>query len=149
MTPIKIIEYLGIGVFILLCTLGVLFLRREIIARGRGTIEMSIRLSTLMAGRGWSSGVARFAGDQMRWYRVFSLAIRPRRTLSRRALAVEERRAPSGAERLVLPANWVVLRCTSARTSVEIAMAETTLTGFLSWLEAAPPGAVSMRYAAR
>jgi hypothetical protein len=149
MTPIKIIEGLGIGVFFLLCALGVLFLRREIIARGRGTIEMSIRLSTLVAGRGWSAGVARFAGDQMRWYRVFSLAIRPRRTLTRRALAVEERRAPMAAERLVLPANWVVLRCTSKRASIEIAMAETTLTGFLSWLEAAPPGAVSMRFAAR
>jgi Protein of unknown function (DUF2550) len=149
MTPVKIVEYLGIGVFFLLCTLGLLFLRREIIARGRGTIEMSIRLSTLMAGRGWSPGVARFVGDQMRWYRVFSLAVRPRRILSRRALAVEERRAPTAAERVVLPANWVVLRCTSARVSVELAMAETTLTGFLSWLEAAPPGAVSMRFAAR
>jgi hypothetical protein len=149
MTPIKIIEGIGIGVFVLLCTLGVLFLRREIIARGRGTIEMSLRLSTLVAGRGWSAGVARFAGDQMRWYRVFSLAVRPRRTLTRRALAVEERRAPTAAERLVLPANWIILRCTSHRASVEIAMAETTLAGFLSWLEAAPPGAVSMRFAAR
>jgi hypothetical protein len=32
---------------------------------------------------------------------------------------------------------------------VEIAMAESTLTGFLSWMEAAPPGGAAMRYAAR
>src|SRR5437764_12714925 len=92
----KIVEWIGIGVFIVLCSLGLLFLRRELIARGRGTIELSLRLSTLIPGRGWSPGVARFAGDQMRWYRVFSLSIRPRRTLTRGALSVQERRAQIG-----------------------------------------------------
>lgn len=148
MTPIKIIEAIGVGVFIVLASLGILFLRRELIARGRGTIEMSIRLSTMMVGRGWSPGVARFAGDDMRWFRVFSLAPRPSRILTRRALAVEERRTPTTKELLVLPANWVILRCTSHRTSIEIAMADTTLNGFLSWLEAAPPGTTSLRFAA-
>ena len=50
----RIIEGIGIGVFILLCALGVLFVRREIIARGRGTIELNVRLSTRLPGRGWS-----------------------------------------------------------------------------------------------
>ncbi len=101
-----------------------------------------------MEGRGWSPGIARFAGDDLRWYRVFSLSVRPRRTLSRRALSVDGRRQPTATERLVLPADWIILRCTSQRDTVEIAMAETTLTGFLSWIEAAPPGAVSFRFAA-
>ncbi len=128
---------------------GVLDLRREIITRGGGTIELSLRLSTMVAGRGWSSGVARFAGDELRWYRVFSLALRPRRVLSRRSLAVQGRREPDAAERLVLPEHWVILRCRTRRAVVELAMAETTLTGFLSWMEAAPPGGAAMRYAAR
>jgi hypothetical protein len=85
----------------------------------------------------------------MRWYRVFSFAFRPRRTLSRRALAVAGRRRPEPAERLVLPGDWVILSCTVAQSPVEIAMAETTLTGFLSWIEAAPPGGASIRFAAR
>jgi hypothetical protein len=146
--PMKIIEGIGIGVFIVLCSLGVLFLRREIIARGRGTIELNLRLSTRMPGRGWSPGIARFAGDDLRWYRLFSLSVRPRRTLTRGALSVDGRRPPTPTERLVLPADWIILRCTSRRASVEIAMAETTLTGFLSWIEAAPPGAVSIGFAA-
>ena len=145
----RIIEGIGIGVFVLLCALGVLFVRREIIARGRGTIELNVRLSTRLPGRGWSPGVARFAGDDLRWFRLFSLAVRPRRTLSRRALSVEGRRQPTPAERLALPADWIILRCNSQRESVEIAMAETTLAGFLSWVEAAPPGAVSIGFAAR
>jgi hypothetical protein len=145
----RIIEWIGIGVLILLCALGVLFVRREIIARGRGTIELSFRLSTLIAGRGWSPGIARFVGDELRWYRVFSFALRPRRVLSRRSLAVESRRLPDSPELLVLPENWVIVRCTSNHAPVEIAMAEATLTGFLSWIEAAPPGGASIRLAAR
>lgn len=145
----RIIEWIGIGVLVLLCALGVLFFRREIITRGRGTIELSLRLSTLVPGRGWSPGIGRFDGDELRWYRVFSLALRPRRVLSRRGLAVQSRRAPDASERLVLPEHWVIVRCTTRRAVVEIAMAESTLTGFLSWIEAAPPGGASMRYAAR
>jgi hypothetical protein len=41
------------------------------------------------------------------------------------------------------------VRCTSNHAPVEIAMAEATLTGFLSWIEAAPPGGASIRLAAR
>lgn len=146
----RIIEWIGIGVLILVCALGTLFVRREIITRRGGTIELSLRLSTMVPGRGWSPGIGRFEGDELRWYRVFSLALRPRRVLSRRSLAVQSRRAPDASERLVLPDHWVILRCNTRRAIVEIAMAESTLTGFLSWMEAAPPGGgAAVRYAAR
>ena len=144
----RIIEAIGIGVFLLLCSLGVLFVRREFISRGRGTIELNLRLSTRLPGRGWSPGIGRFVGPELRWYRVFSLGFRPRRTLRRPGLSVDGRRLPTPTERLVLPADWIILRCTCDRTPVEIAMAQTTLTGFLSWIEAGPPGAASMRFAA-
>ncbi len=146
----RIVEWIGLGVILLLCALGVLFARRELIARGGGTIEVSFRLSTLVPGRGWSPGIAQFRGDEMRWYRVFSLSIRPSRTLTRRCLSVQRRRAPETIERLVLPADWVVLSCScDAQHPVEIAMARNTLTGFMSWIEAAPPGGASIRFAAR
>jgi hypothetical protein len=146
---VRIIEWIGIGVFVLLCALGVLFARREIISRGGGTIELNVRLSARLPGRGWSPGIGRFTGDELRWYRVFSLSWRPRRILRRQALAVESRRQPTPTEALAMPDNWIVLRCTSQRDTVEIAMAESTLAGFLSWIEAAPPGAVSIGFAAR
>jgi hypothetical protein len=137
---VEIVEIIGIAIFAVLAALCLLFFRRGFIARRGGTIELSVRLSTMVAGRGWSSGLARFAGDELRWYRIFSFAIRPRRVLSRRGLTVERRRAPAGEERLVLPGDWVVVRCVSHQAPVEIAMAATTLTGFLSWVEGAPPG---------
>lgn len=142
----RILEWIGIGVLVLFVAFAALLLRRTIVARG-GTIKLNFRLSTFVDGRGWSPGFGRFVGDELRWYRLFSLAIRPRRVLSRWGMAVESRRTPAGPERLALPPDWVILRCTSHRAPFEIAMARSTVTGFLSWLEAAPPGAVSPRLA--
>lgn len=145
----EIIEGFGIGVLILLLALAALFTRRELIGRGGGTIELYFRLNALIPGRGWSPGIARFVDDELRWYRVFSFGGRPTRVLSRRGLAIAERRAPQGPEQLTLPGNWVVLRCVTSRdvalrpvgvAGVEIAMAQSALTGFLYWIEAAPPG---------
>jgi hypothetical protein len=140
----KIWEGIVIGTLVLLAALVLLFVRRWLLVRHGGTIELYLRVSNLVIGRGWAPGFARFAGEKLRWYRMFSFSPRPRRVLARRGLAVESRRSPSGSERFSLPDDWVVLRCTSHHAPVEIAMAPSTVTGFLSWIEAAPPGAVSL-----
>lgn len=134
---------IGTGLLILFVLLAGFLIRRNLIVRRGGTIKLFLRLSTLIEGRGWAPGVARFEHDLLRWYRMFSLAFRPRRELCRRGLRVVRRRSPSGSERLVLPPGWVVLHCRADHSPVEIAMAESTVTGFLSWLEAVPPGAAS------
>jgi hypothetical protein len=123
--------------------LGAVFLRRGVLVRRGGTIELSVRLSTMVHGRGWSTGLARFTGDELRWYRMFSLSWRPKRVLTRRGLAVVRRRTPDTQEKLVFPADFVVIRCVSGGLEIEIAMARSTLMGFLSWVEAAPPGGMS------
>lgn len=143
-----IIEWIGIGLLVLLAALAALFIRRALVARSGGTIKLTVRLTTVLDGRGWSPGFGRFVGDELRWYRMFSFALRPRRVLSRRRLIVQSRRRPEGRERLALPPDWVILRCICNRSPIEIAMASSTVTGFLSWLEAAPPGA-EPRLAAR
>jgi hypothetical protein len=140
--------WLVVGVIAVPCILIALFVRRQWIARD-GSIEVSVRLSTYVDGRGWSPGVGRFVGDELHWYRVFSFAVRPRRVFRRRTFAIQQRRRPDTAEQRALPGQSVVLACVSEREPVEIAMAENTVTGFLSWLEAAPPGAASSRFAAR
>jgi hypothetical protein len=93
--------------------------------------------------------VGRFIGDELRWYRMFSLGLRPRRVLVRHGLVVEGRRKPEGAEKLAMPEGWVVVRCRGKANTgggrVELALAESALTGFLSWLESAPPGALRHR----
>lgn len=137
-----VLEWIGFGVLILLAALAVLFIRRALMA-GAGTIRLSLRVSTLLDGRGWSAGIGRFVGDELRCYRFFSFALRPKRVLSRHGLMIERRRPPEGQELFAMPADWVILRCLSHQAPVEIAMAPSTVTGFMSWLEAAPPGAAS------
>ena len=142
----RFFEVIGVGVLVVLCGLLLIFVRREWISRAGGTIDMNMRLSTFVPGRGWAPGLGRFSGDELRWYRVFSFGLRPRRVLVRHGLVVEDRRAPEGQERLAMPAGWVVVRCRgrfSGRSEpVEIALAETAYHGFQSWLESAPPGAL-------
>jgi hypothetical protein len=130
----------GIGILALLCLLVLLFIRRLVISRGGGTVDMSVRLTSSVAGRGWAVGTGRFVGRELRWYRMFSLAPGPGRVLFRPELTVLSKRSPDGPERLAMPADSVILRCSCGKDYVEIALAEAALAGFLSWLEASPPG---------
>lgn len=132
-----------VGLFVVLVSLPllILFVRRLALQRGGGTVALSFRLRPGAQGRGWVLGVGRFHGDSLQWYRVFSLAMRPRRTLSRRDLVVVQRREPLGSERRSLLGGAVVLECRNSAGDVEIAMDRSATTGFLAWLEATPPGA--------
>jgi hypothetical protein len=91
-------------------------------------------------GKGWAYGIARYNGDQIEWFRVFSYAPRPRRFLERNRIEVLQRRNPEGEEELALLSDAVILACSLHGVRVELAMSEDALTGFLAWLEAAPPG---------
>ncbi|GIF64226.1 hypothetical protein Ais01nite_22610 [Asanoa ishikariensis] len=141
----QIIEWIVIGLLLFLVTIVLLIARRAVYARAGGTIRCDLRVSTMLVGRGWSPGFARFVGDELRWYRLFSIALRPKRVLTRSGLAVESRRLPEGQERLIMPADWIILRCVGHQAPVEIAMALSTVTGFSSWIEAGPPDYQSPR----
>ena len=135
----RVLEVIGVGLIVAMLVAVALFGRRELFARGRGVVALYYRLHPRPGGGGWSPGFAQFSGDEMRWYRVFSFAWRPRRRLSRRGLAVDGRRSPTAEEAQLVPAEWVVLRCMSAGTPLEIAMPRHTVAGFLSWLESVTP----------
>lgn len=118
-----------------------IIVRRRFLSRSGGAIELSLRLKPKNHGRGWVLGVGRFVGDDLQWFRVFSLSIGPRRTLSRRDLVVRARRAPKGSESLALLKGAEVIELSSSAGEVDIAMDPSAMTGFLAWLEARPPGA--------
>jgi len=136
----RILEIFGICVVALFAVLLAIFIRRRLLMAGGGTIRLQVRVSTMVPGRGWSSGIGQFVGDELRFHRMFSFGVRPKRVLDRRTLSVGRRRLPGGPERLTMPGHWVILLCTTGSSQLEIAMAESTVTGFLSWLEAGPPG---------
>ena len=132
---------LAVVALLVLLPLVALHARRRLLQRRGGTIELSMRLDPLPTGSGWVPGVARFEGDELRWYRVVSLAPFPRRVLSRRDLRVMRRRELADGEGLALHAGSVVVECRDARGPVELAMDRRAATGFLAWLESQPPGA--------
>jgi hypothetical protein len=136
----RILEIIGICVVALFVFLLAVFVRRRLLMAGGGTIRLQVRVSTMVPGRGWSTGIGQFIGDELRFHRMFSFGIRAKRVLNRRTLSVGCRRLPAGPERLTMPGHWVILLCTTGSNELEIAMAESTVTGFLSWLEAGPPG---------
>jgi hypothetical protein len=140
-TAAHFVEAIGIVVGLVSLPLLALALRQRVLHRGGGTVDVSLRLKRRTHGRGWVLGIGRFDGDALQWYRVFSLAMRPRRTLSRRDLTVLVRREPLAPERLALLSGAVVMECRSSSGQVELAMQPSAVTGFLAWLEATPPGA--------
>ncbi|QIP84630.1 DUF2550 family protein [Streptomyces sp. Tu 2975] len=134
----------GSVVALVLIGLFVFGLRRRLIQRSGGTFDCSLRWNLAddhdASGKGWVYGVARYSGDRIEWFRIFSYAPRPRRVLERSAIEVLARRTPEGEEELALLSDSVVLACRHRGTRLELSMSEDALTGFLAWLEAAPPG---------
>ena len=140
-----LIALLAVVIAVVLCVglLAALAGRRRLLARDGGAFECSVRLRTTAPGGGWVLGVARYGEDQLEWYRFFSYSVRPRCRFVRRSVRVIETRAPDPVEAVALYAGQqvLVLETRGARTDrTELAMSPDSLTGLLSWLEAAPPG---------
>ena len=127
-----------------LLAIGLLLARRRVLTRRGGTFDCSLRLREGSHGNGWVLGIGRYAGDALEWYRVFSYSMRPRRALPRAGLQVLDRRSPTGIEAFSVLAGSVVVRLRDGDGAdgrpVELAMSPDSLTGFLSWVESAPPG---------
>ena len=131
--------------------------RRFLLERRGATVECGLR-----KGRGsWRLGVASYRLDEFCWFGVFGISMRPDECFSRRDLAVVSRRPPTQEEESILGPGRIVVECKfgepgepgaagtagqvgpgsgSTGRGVELALAESALTGLLAWLEAAPPG---------
>lgn len=114
--------------------------RRMFLQRPVGTFACSVRVGSAANGKGWAYGVGRYHGDRVEWFRIRSLSPRPRHVFVRRELQLRGRRAPRAEEMHWIPTSAMVVECALSGTVVELAMSADALTGFMSWMEAAPPG---------
>lgn len=130
------------AVLLLVAVVLVWFTVRRLRALRSGGVHAALRTRLDDSGKGWHLGVGRYQGDEFVWFRVLSLRPGPDRVISRSALEIADRREPSGPELYSMPPSSHVLRFREAGSGaeVEIAMGPDALTGFLSWLESAPPG---------
>jgi hypothetical protein len=130
------------AVFLLVVLLlTVVSVRRWLLERHGGTIECSLRTLADNGSTGaWRLGVGSYKGDELYWHQMFGLRARPRHILHRRDLVISNRRRPDAGEVSGLPAESAVIELRDGTLTVELAMGSAALTGFLAWLEAAPPG---------
>ncbi|MGH3915810.1 MAG: DUF2550 domain-containing protein [Pseudonocardiaceae bacterium] len=136
---------MGVGEIVgLALLLGALLLvlraaRRIRLAR-RGGVDVALRFRRTDGPQGWHLGIGRYRGDDFSWFRISSLRSGPDRVLDRERLEIMDRRRPTLPETYAMPSGSIVLLCRTDFGELELAMRHDTLTGFLSWLESAPPG---------
>jgi uncharacterized protein DUF2550 len=137
-------EVLGALVLLLVLALVGLALRRRWLARQGGTFECSLRLHSTSPSSGWVLGVGRYNEDLLEWFRFFSFSWRARKSFPRREVRVLDTRDPDPVEAVALYAEQRIVRFEvtlgGEQQEWELAMSPDSLTGLLSWLEAAPPG---------
>lgn len=131
-------QAVGLVLLVGVLVIAALALRRFRLVR-QGGIDVALRSRFNAAGRGWHQGVGRYRGDDFAWFRIASLRSGPDRVFGREQLEIIERRGVTVPESYAMPVGSVVLRCRIGVGELELAMRRDTLTGFLSWLEAAPP----------
>lgn len=102
----------GLVVALVVVGLFVFGLRRRLIQRSGGTFDCSLRWDVPeksdTSGKGWGYGVARYNGDRIEWYRVFSYS--PARAV---CWSARRSRWPAGAPRTVRRSS----RCSPTRSS--------------------------------
>jgi hypothetical protein len=126
--------------------------RRILLGRTGGTVECGLRATEADT---WRLGLAAYEPDQLHWYSAFGLRLRPNEVFDRRSLSVLGRRPAAETEAVSIGAGTVVVECLAGRDcgeqvppetkrrTVELAMSQEALTGFLAWLESAAPGHLS------
>ncbi len=135
MTAAHIVDLIAVcaAVLLVLAFAAVLGRQRHML-RMPGAMPMAVQRGTR-----WLYGVARYQGDELRWYRALGIGTRPSKVLRQGRVEVLDRRARTDAERKSLPAGSVVIRCRTAEETVTLAMGESAFTGLVSWLEASAP----------
>ena len=138
MSATVIAELAAIVVLTVLLVVALLVLRRIRLLR-RGGVDVAVREARAAEDvRGWHSGLARYRGDEFRWYRIGGLRSGPDVVLDRTRLEIVDRREPVAGE--MHPSGSTVLSCREGGTTWELAIGADALTGFSSWLESIPPG---------
>ncbi|MEU6642057.1 DUF2550 domain-containing protein [Saccharomonospora sp. NPDC046836] len=130
-----------LALLLALLVVAVWYALRWVRMRRLGGVSVALRWQPDRERSGWHLGIGRYRGEEFVWYRVWSLRTGPDRIFQRDGLEIADRREPVGVESYAVPAGSTVLRFESdVQEPIEIAMGPGALTGFLSWLESAPPG---------
>lgn len=128
-----------VGALVVLVCLVVagLVLRRRALARGRILTLCGLRREGAARFR---MGLLRLGHDQLEWFPLLGVTLRPADGWARTDVDVEPSRALDGSERPDLIPDAVGVACRTPAGQFELAMLPDHYTALRSWLESAPPG---------
>lgn len=134
------IDVLALSVAITLALFIVMAVRRWVISRRGTTIDLSVTRHPENDASGWIIGVGRYRGEDLEFFRLFSLWPVPRYTFRRGTVEVLGRRSPSPRESRRTHHSFVVAQVETQTPVAQVALTPGALTALLAWLESAPPG---------
>lgn len=120
----------------------VYLLRQLLVARRRGSFECTLQRRALTGRVTWQLGLMRYGTERLRWYRAFSLRIRPELVL-RRGEILDIDRSPVAPAVEGMEPHLEVRVLMSDGSSHRLLVARSAASGLLAWLEAAPAGSLS------
>ena len=92
---------------ILILAASIIAVRRFLLERGGGTVECGLR-----KGSGsWRLGLASYQREELCWFGIFGLSMRPDEVFPRRDLTLVSRRLPTDAEAASLGPGMIVVEC--------------------------------------
>lgn len=127
-------------VIILLAPVAWLLGRRRWLMRQGGLFDCSMRHRRNSGTTAWVLGVARYTGEYLEWFAIFSMSLRPRVRVYRADARVVSNRVPGYDEAASLYEGSQVVTLRIGSDTCELAMSPPSMTGLMSWLESAPPG---------
>lgn len=130
-----------VGLVLLLCCIVPvtwIYARRRWLSRDGGIFDAELNVGSADEPR-WVLGMARLSGDDLEWFPVLAVGMRPAKAMSRGAGVIRARTDPDsdplGSQRIMrLEAD-----SRAGRQVWELALHQNAVTGLLAWLEAAPP----------
>jgi hypothetical protein len=132
---VRIVDGIAIiALVVAIVALALIVARQRHMLKSAGAIPLAVR-----RGNRWLYGVARYEGEEFRWYRAIGLGPRPTKVLYRGELKVLSRREPTESELRSLPASAVIVECRDRSGDITLALADGAINGFVSWLESSAP----------
>lgn len=128
----------GFGMLFVVAAL-ILVGRQVLFSRQRGAFECTVQRRSLVGRSSWQHGMMRFGIDRLRWFRAFSLRLRPELVIRRSDLVeVERQRLPS---RIAGEEDSYLVEFTLREGRTVLVIVDLVSGAALnSWLEAAPTG---------
>ena len=100
--PWDIVVLTLVCVVIAMLPFALLYLRRRWLTGQGGLFDCAYRRREDATGAGWVLGVARYRGENLEWFRSFSLSMRPKMVFPRALTSYVHQRSPVGLEAIAL-----------------------------------------------